>query len=214
VWGLDIKFRSEDGKIFTGQDLKDKKVVFRIGEKYKVMCPNVTFTYEYDPSIERRRLRAGEFGVICSHLELMNKIVDNKETSLILEDDPDSLENLNSSLDYISKNMPPLKYWQIISFSMFHKNSAKIDKFIKTKFVPFHPHLIRIKDFLPCRAYLFNYLGGSMILGKSKNIYTAIDTHLESLARYDNSMKMYYYDKMDIQDMDYSNSSINKIDPR
>ena len=53
-----------------------------------------------------------------------------------------------------------------------------------------------------------------MILGKSKNIYTAIDTHLESLIRYDNSMKMYYYDKMDIQDMDYSNSSINKIDPR
>jgi glycosyl transferase family 25 len=213
VWGLDIKFRSEDGKTFTGQALKDKKVIFRIGEKYKVMCPNVTFTYEYDPSIERRRLRAGEFGCICSHLEVMNKIIDNKEIAMVLEDDVLMVDNFKYEVDFLMKNSMKEKNWDIIFLALRNTGATKAEKFFKMPTVVSHPHISRLKDFTPSRAYIANGYSAGNILAKH-NIYTAIDDHFTYLVQKFKDIKIYYFNHLDMQDSYAFGSIINEMDAR
>ncbi|QED23889.1 glycosyltransferase family 25 protein [Candidatus Deianiraea vastatrix] len=88
VNGYEVKIEDMHGKIFKGIDIKLGKLKFRLGEEYKIYCPNITLRYKMKYHQSQLGFSAGEIGVYCSHIEIMKDIIDrNYDAAMILEDD-------------------------------------------------------------------------------------------------------------------------------
>ncbi len=175
ILGLDLKFKGQNGKIFTGKDLKSKKVEFRIGEKYKVFCPHITINYQYKPNLAKGKIpmSAGEFGIYCSHLEIMLDVVKNAHKSvLVFEDDTSIPNNLSQKLQEIAKEMPNYKKYDLIFLGYATSATKWFEKMFKFKKIPFNNSLIKVTDYDVSaggtHAIIYSYSGAARMLSNLK----------------------------------------------
>jgi len=210
VDGLKLKFIDEFGNRFTGADLKSGKVRIRIGEKYKILCPNITLTYIYEPmklvhdSTQGWGINAREFGCFCSHLEIMRLILiapDNGLT-LILEDDAIIPSDFKQKLDTLSSNLISAKHWDWIQ--LFQDSSMSKVK-IQPK-IPFNDHLRRVSGGrLRTHAYILRREVARKIMYEMDRVFTTIDE------------QVLYYNKQNLRilesdiNIDQTSSPINNL---
>lgn len=187
VEGLDLKIKDEEGNISYGHDLKSGKKTFRIGEKYKVYCPNITMTIVFNPKYEalKRPFVAGELGCICSHLEAWLDIVNNKyKAAIILEDDAGLDENFATNVKNITASLPMLRKWDIVYLN-FNENMHPITKFLKRKPILFNKYINKLTNHRAgiggFTGYLVNFQGASNLIDVliyKQPINDAIDTFI------------------------------------
>lgn len=189
IMGLDLKMEDEHGNMFYGRDLKSKKVSFKIGEKYKIYCPNITIKYEYKPSLSRigDPLVAGEFGVYCSHLEIMLDVIKNKYKSVIvLEDDADIKDDFYKIIKSMEPVMPSYKKYDLLFLGYAISTNKLLEEKLKIKNIPFNNVLQKITSYdvnVGCvHAINYSYMGASRILdnvvankGIDLDIFTAVN---------------------------------------
>lgn len=117
VNGSNLEIIDQNNKKIKGIDISSGRYKMRLGETYRVLCPNLTLTYKYE--IARLGLMgAGMLGAQCSHLEVMYKIAMNQEKfSIILEDDAKIYPGLGRDLDELKNSFIP-QDWDIIYLGM------------------------------------------------------------------------------------------------
>jgi len=143
--GLNLKIEDEHGRSFYGRDIKSGKEHFRIGEEYKVYCPNVTLTYKWDPTLAvfGKSLTAGELGAYCSHVEVMFDVMKNRHKSVVVfEDDVVLPDDFAVQLKKIERSMPNYKNYDMI-FLGYNKVFSKrwLENKFKVKKIPFNDAL-------------------------------------------------------------------------
>ncbi len=182
--GYNLKIISKSGEIFTGKDLKSGKAKLKMGEKYKVYCPNVVMNYRYIPKMYYAPLVAGEFGCYCSHLEIMHDVIEKGYNAvLILEDDAEIYKGVAQKIKKLEQYLPDVKKWDIIYTGLsMRKNSYGY--FRKFQPVIRNPEIKRITKF-PLKiwgtySFIINYSGATKILSEieSSGIYDPIDLNL------------------------------------
>lgn len=171
VMGIDLKIKDENGTVFFGKDLKSGKVKFKVGEVYKVYCPNITLNYKYNPllSIDGDPLTAGEFGVYCSHMEIMLDVVKNKYKSVVVfEDDALIPEDFGEKLKKIETSMPNYRKGDIIYLGHAISTNKWLEKQLKLKNILFNDTLQKVTDykvnFGAVHAMLYGYNGAKKMI--------------------------------------------------
>ena len=195
VLGTDLKIKDEEGREFLGKDLKSGKVNFRLGEKYKIYCPNITINYEYNTSLARGHggpLTAGEFGLYCSHFEVMLDVIKHRYKSVVvLEDDAVIPGNFSDELKVIEQNMPNHKKYDII-FLGYNVSSTKwLHQKLKFKKIILNDALDKITAYKmnagSTHALLFGCSGAKKMLSAIKphagidlDLFTAVNAGIIS----------------------------------
>lgn len=196
----------QKGHIFTGQDLKDKRMKFRIGEKYKIYCPNITLNYEYQPSksIDGLPLTAGEFGIYCSHYEIMLKTVQEKnKTVLVFEDDASIPMDFNTKLQALTQKMPNYKKYEAIFLCHAISSAKKYDQFMKISNLFMNNELQRITNYNKVNAgcvhaMIYSYKGAAKILDSLKP-NAGIDLDFWTEVNKKNGLTVYRAKNIDLQ---------------
>lgn len=116
----------QDGKYYTGQDIKDEILVMKKGNNYKIHC-NKDFSFIYKSTPNRNNLSAGELGIFCSHATIWNNMV-NKNFSHTLQFE-DSIDRYSESKDYYTKGtiIHKVRYY-IWSLTRKHDNKINTAK--------------------------------------------------------------------------------------
>ncbi len=131
--GLDIKMENQKGEVFYGKDIKSGKYSFKIGEKYKIYCPNIVLNYEYKPAYYPVRggpMVPGEFGCMCSHYEIMLDVLKNRyKFVIVLEDDTIIPSNFEELKVKIENNLPHFKDYDILYLGYSKKSTISLLKF-------------------------------------------------------------------------------------
>jgi|GEM_PF-3102011 len=174
VLGTALKIKDENGKVFLGEDLVSGKQSFRIGEKYKIYCPNVTINYEWNPSLVRGHgdpISAGELGVYCSNFEIMQEVIKHRyKAVLILEDDLIIPPDFTESLKILEKNMPNYKKYDAIALGSRGFSSNKwIHEKLLVKKIPFNSVVEKVTSYdksnIVPYAVIVGFSGAKKILG-------------------------------------------------
>ena len=198
VEGKELKFINEAGEVIQGVDINHRK---RLGETYKILCPNVTITYKNNHI--NGQIGAGVAGCYCSHLELWRKIrlEGGNALSIVLEDDVRLSGITGEKLNTLTNAFIDEREASIISLGLHYK--AGIGRKMKTfKFIPFSDIRKLSHPFQTTHAYaitksginaMFSKLTESEVGGVDYNFFKVIGDGIK-----DKTVNAYKADNMDI----------------
>lgn len=164
VYGLDLKIKDSYGNIINARDLASRKASLRLGETYKIMCPNLTITYKYDET--DMLMHPGTIGCYCSHLELMHHIAKNHEKmSIIFEDDANIPQDLKAKINDILNT--PIPQWNMIYLGLMHGEPNLARKMKSFRKILFNNKISKLTSAMPgLQGYIVNEKGVNKMMKK------------------------------------------------
>jgi glycosyl transferase family 25 len=211
VYGNDVNIVDEYGVKFTGRDLATGKYQMRLGESYKIFCPNITINYKYSAPHIDNPMKSGTIGCYCSHLEVMLKIAKSKDKfSIILEDDADIEQDLPNKLNKLIKSLSPK--WDLIILGMVKDQPSIARKLKSFRPVLFSNQISSINSTMPgAHAYAINHLSAGKILGYLIDTDRQIDYRVYQITK-DKNINVFFANKTKInQNVGMADSEIARI---
>ena len=108
------------GEVFLGQEIKNGRSLSKKA-KYLVHCPTTDWIYNF--SRRKQYLKAGEFGCVASHLEVLKDMKEKGyEFALVLEDDVRFCPGFREEIDVVLHHLP--SNWDLC-YLYYSKNAAQ-----------------------------------------------------------------------------------------
>jgi glycosyl transferase family 25 len=209
VYGVDLKIKDSYGNIINARDLASKKTSLRLGETYKIMCPNLTITYKYDET--DMLMQPGTMGCYCSHLELMHHIAKNHEKmSIIFEDDANIPQDLKEKIDDILNT--PVPKWNMIYLGLMHGEPSLARKMKSFRKILFNNKISKLTSgMMGLQGYIVNEKGINEMLKRLTKTNKQIDYQIYDYVKKDKIKILFANDFNINQNVGLADSEIGRV---